>query len=151
MRVETTVDAATGQRHEHYIQEDGDFLVGVGPITGIITLDDGTAIDVNGGYACARSQEQADELAHKVSMHYVANGHPQDVDHLNDPDTPDNAPLVPVQRPFVYEAPDGELHVSEVGTPHGAHPLDEANGVFAIDGDPRIARVAHVAAKNQED
>lgn len=158
MRVETTVDAE-GRSHLHYIAEPGEHVLVTGPISGIKTLEDGTAVDVTPHAIVVADQAQADEVAHLIAMHHVENGHPHDIEVLTDPDT---GAQVPVQRPFVYEQPDGfepkpdvdgnpiVKYVTHVGCgiAHGDHPLDEANGITSLDADPRIAQVA---AQTKED
>lgn len=51
-------------------------VVLLGPIKGVITLDDGTEYDVNGDRAVVASPEHAAELADKVGDHYEKHGHP---------------------------------------------------------------------------
>lgn len=68
-----------------------------GPITGTVTLDDGTVVDVTQP-VIAVTDEQAAEIAHKIGERYAAEGHPDDIEA--DEETGDL-----VQREFVYEAP----------------------------------------------
>lgn len=131
MEVQTLPDGS-----KHYIFGPDEHAVMTGPVTGIVTLDDGTAVNVSDPYVAVDSPEKAAELAHQIAMIHVENGHPNDVDMLTDPET---GAKVPVQRPFVYQDPtSGDVHVG-VGTVHGDHPLDEANGITAGYADPRIA------------
>lgn len=50
-------------------------VVLTGPITGMITLDDGTVYDVTAP-GVEVPDEHAAELAHKIGQHYSENGHP---------------------------------------------------------------------------
>lgn len=97
MRVETTVDA-DGITHKHYIADPGETVVMTGPIQGLVTLDDGTKVNVNDPFVVVADQAQADELADKIGQHWAENGHPDDVE--NDDETGEL-----VQRDFVYVAP----------------------------------------------
>lgn len=119
MRVETTT-LPDGTQQQHYIADPGEILVMTGDVSGIKQLPDGTHVDVTPAYTPVTSQEHADALMHQIGMHHVEHGHPRDVDRLTDPDS---GAIVPVQRPFVYAAPDGKTHVG-VGTSVGEHPLD---------------------------
>ncbi len=74
-------------------------VVLTGPIKGRITLADGTPYDVNAYAVPVESPEHAAELAHLVSLHYEAEGHPDDIEY--DEESGDM-----VQRPFVYERSD---------------------------------------------
>lgn len=145
MRVETTYDADGVPSHT-YIFEPSEVAVMTGPVTGIKTLADGTAVDVGAPYVLVENQEQADELAHLIALEHVEKGNPNDVDHLVDPET---GKTVPVQRPFVYETPDGEVLVG-AGVAHGDHPLDEANNITSADADPRIAAAADATTTTKE-
>jgi hypothetical protein len=118
MRVETTVDA-DGREHKHYIGEPGEHLFVPGPVTGIMQLADGTQVNVTPD-VISLPQEQASELNDLIVDHWVANGHPDDIEMLTDPET---GALVPVQRPFVGVKSDGSV-VTGVGPPVGEHPLD---------------------------
>lgn len=69
-----------------------------GPIAGTVTLDDGTVVDVSQP-AIAVSDEQAEEIAHKIGERYAAEGHPDDIER-------DDETGELVQREFVYEAPE---------------------------------------------
>jgi hypothetical protein len=51
-------------------------VVLTGPIRTDITLDDGTVVDVRPDAVHCESQEQAIELAQKISEHYEEHGHP---------------------------------------------------------------------------
>lgn len=126
MRVEKIVNPETGQLVDNYVFEDGEIAVMTGPIQGVINLEDGTAINVNQPFVAVASQEQADELADKIGQHYAANGHPDDVDMLVDPDS---GKTVVVQRPFNYAAPDGSVTEGSTGTALGEHPLDQTQEV----------------------
>lgn len=52
------------------------FAVLTGPITGEITLDDGTTYDVTPYAVEVKSAEHAQILAHRIGVHYEQNGHP---------------------------------------------------------------------------
>lgn len=119
MRVEP-LTLPDGRVIDNYIAEEGEHLVVTGPVNGVVQLPDGTQVNVTPHVVALASPEQVEDLSHVIAMTHVENGHPLDVDTLTDPDT--GADVV-VQRPFVYEAPDGETHVG-VGTPVGEHPLD---------------------------
>lgn len=69
-----------------------------GPITGTVTLDDGTVVDVTQPVIPV-TDEQAAEIAHKLGERYAAEGHPDDIEL--DEETGEL-----VQREFVYVAPD---------------------------------------------
>lgn len=67
-----------------------------GPITGTVTLADGTVVDVSQP-VIAVTDETAEEIAHLIGERYAAEGHPDDVE----PDEDGNL----VQRDFDYQAP----------------------------------------------
>lgn len=119
MRVETTVDPTTGAQHKHYIGDPGEHLFVPGPVTGLMQLADGTEVNVTPD-VISLPEEKAAELNDLIVDHWVANGHPDDIDTLFDPETGN---YVPVQRPFVGVKSDG-TEVTGVGTPVGEHPLD---------------------------
>lgn len=48
-----------------------------GPITGTITLEDGTVVDVSPQIIEVATPEQAAEVADLIGRSYAANGHPQ--------------------------------------------------------------------------
>lgn len=73
-------------------------VVLTGPITGTVTLQDGTVIDVSPVAVEVADQAQADEVAHLVGLRYAAEGHPDDVEV--------DAKGKTVQRPFDYQAPE---------------------------------------------
>lgn len=79
-------------------------VVLTGPITGTVTLQDGTVVDVSPVGVPAVDQAQADEIAHLVGLRYAAEGHPDDVELDDDPDSDTYGQMV--QRPFDYQAPD---------------------------------------------
>lgn len=76
-----------------------DHVLLVGPISGVVTLEDGTAVNVTPAAVDVDhlSAAQVEELSHRVSMHYYENGHPDDIEVKDDGSV--------VQRPFEYEAP----------------------------------------------
>lgn len=121
MRVEKILNPDTGQLVDNYIFEDGEHAVMTGPIQGVITLDDGTAVNVSQPFVAVDTPEQAAELAEKIGLHYAENGHPDDVDMVEDPET---GKTVVVERPFNYTAPDGTVTEGSTGTALGEHPLD---------------------------
>lgn len=69
-----------------------------GPITGLITLDDGTVMDVSPSVIYAATQDQAADAADKISKFYESNGHPDDIEV-------DEESGKLVQRKFVYDRP----------------------------------------------
>lgn len=83
-----------------------------GPIQGLITLDDGTVVNVSPDQVDVDhlSADQVEELAHKVSLHYYEHGHPEDIEEGEDG---------PVQRPFHYEPPERFAHEVEAATQAG--------------------------------
>lgn len=119
MRVET-LTLEDGTVVPHYIAEAGEHLFAPGPVTGILTLEDGTAVNVTPPVIVLASEAQMVELNDAIIQIHVANGHPDDIDVLVDPES---GAEVPVQRPFVAELSNGET-VTGVGTPVGEHPLD---------------------------
>lgn len=54
------------------------FAVLTGPITGTVTLPDGTEVDVSAPVVMVDSQAAADAVAAAVGESYAANGHPTD-------------------------------------------------------------------------
>ena len=56
----------------------GEHVVLTGPITGTVTLPDGTEVDVSEEAVEAASPEQAEEIAHAVATRYAEEGHPTD-------------------------------------------------------------------------
>lgn len=79
-------------------------VVLTGPITGTVTLQDGTVVDVSAPGSPAIDQAQADEIAHLVGLRYAAEGHPDDIEVDDDPDSDTFGELI--QRPFDYQPPD---------------------------------------------
>lgn len=67
-----------------------------GPITGLLTLQDGTVVNVTPDVIEVADQDQADELSFLIGEHWVKHGHPDDIDETEDG---------PVQRPFVHDHP----------------------------------------------
>lgn len=65
-----------------------------GPVQGLMTLEDGTVINVTPA-AIEVTPEQAEELSFLIGEHWVKNGHPDDIDEDDDG--------TPVQRPFVHK------------------------------------------------
>lgn len=70
-------------------------VVLTGPITGLVTLKDGTVLNVTPAAVEVTGQEQADELSFLIGEHWVEHGHPDDIDEDEDGN--------PVQRPFVHQ------------------------------------------------
>jgi len=76
----------------------GTHAVLTGPITGLVTLEDGTVLDASPAVIYVDSEEQALDAADKIGKHYEANGHPDDIEV-------DEKTGKLVQRDFVYDAP----------------------------------------------
>lgn len=76
----------------------GDHVVLTGPITGTVTLPDGTVIDVSAPFIAVDSELRAAEVAHAIGLHWEAaeNVHPTQIDV--DPETGQ-----PVVNEFVYD------------------------------------------------
>lgn len=55
-----------------------------GPITGTVTLPDGTEVDVSNPVIEVKDQKQADEVAHAIAMRYHTEGHPTDPNFVYD-------------------------------------------------------------------
>lgn len=106
---------------DEYIAGPGETLVLTGPVRGLVTLSDGRSVDLSATYVAVRSPEEEAELFDAIGQIHVANGHPEDIDVLTDPETGES---VLVQRPFVHITSSGE-EVTGVGTPLGEHPLDD--------------------------
>ena len=68
-----------------------------GPITGTVTLDDGTVVDVTQP-VIAVDDARAAEIADKIGRRYAEEGHPDDIEV--DEETGEL-----VQRPFDYQPP----------------------------------------------
>jgi hypothetical protein len=87
-----------------------------GPIQGLVTLEDGTVVNVTPDVIEVAGQDQADELSFLIGEHWVKNGHPDDID-IDDDGTP-------VQRPFVhvhdkkFDKHPGKHKGKPAGTPH---------------------------------
>jgi hypothetical protein len=52
-------------------------VVLTGPITGTVTLDDGTVVDVTQPVIEVADKAQADAVAHQIGQRYAAEGHPE--------------------------------------------------------------------------
>lgn len=65
-----------------------------GPVQGLLTLKDGTVVNVTPAAIEVTGQDQADEISFLIGEHWVKNGHPDDIDEEDG---------APVQRPFVHE------------------------------------------------
>lgn len=87
-----------------------------GPIQGLLTLEDGTVVNVTPAVIEVTGQEQADEISFLIGEHWVKHGHPDDIDEDDDGN--------PVQRPFVHEHPakfdrhPRKFKGKPAGTPH---------------------------------
>ena len=57
----------------------------VGPITGTVTLPDGTVIDVTPEVVYVDTVEAAEQVAHAVSQRYAVEGHPTDPNYTYTP------------------------------------------------------------------
>lgn len=90
----TSVQIIPGQ----IIVPDDKIAVLVGPIPGSVTLADGRTVDVSGDVAVVDTQDDADEVAHLVGLHYKENGHPDDIEY-------DPKKKAMVQREFDYQPP----------------------------------------------
>ena len=75
---------------------EGEHVVLTGPITGTVTLEDGTRVDVSAPVVVVESQERAAEVAHAIGLHWQQpeNVHPQQIDITDDG---------PVINEFVYD------------------------------------------------
>ncbi|MGL5826897.1 MAG: hypothetical protein ACRCYU_19115 [Nocardioides sp.] len=74
-----------------------------GPITGVVTKGDGTVVNVTPGVIAVADQAEANELAHLIGLRYQAEGHPDDIEVDDNPDSDTYGQVV--QREFVYEVP----------------------------------------------
>lgn len=69
-----------GSPQYHWTQDDPTkAVVFTGPITGPVTLADGTTIDVTDAFVEVDSPAQAAELSDAIGARYVDEGHPSDV------------------------------------------------------------------------
>jgi hypothetical protein len=57
-----------------------------GPITGTVTLSDGTVVDVAADFAYVDTPEQAAEVADLIGRRYATEGHPKDPDFTYNPE-----------------------------------------------------------------
>lgn len=73
----------------------GTHVLLTGPITGSVTKEDGTVVDVSPGIIEVADTDEAEEIGFLIGEHWVANGHPDDVE----PDGKGNM----IQRPFVHD------------------------------------------------
>lgn len=91
-----------------------------GPIQGLLTLADGTVVNVTPPIVEVTGQDQADELSFLIGERWVEQGHPDDIDE----DVDDDGNTVYVQRPFVHEHHPrfddhpGKFKGTPAGTPH---------------------------------
>jgi hypothetical protein len=91
-----------------------------GPIQGLVTLQDGTVVNVNPDVIEVTGQDQADEIAFLIGEHWVRHGHPHDIDEEEDED----GNVVYIQRPFVhahhpkFDKHPGKHKGKPAGTPH---------------------------------
>lgn len=75
-----------------------------GPVTGILTLADGTQVNVTPTVIEVTSLEQAEEISFIIGEHFVEHGHPDDIDTV--PIENEDGVVVDqelIQRPFVHE------------------------------------------------
>lgn len=56
-----------------------------GPITGTVTLSDGTEVDVSPEVVYVATVEAAEQVAHAVGQHYADAGHPTDPNYTYQP------------------------------------------------------------------
>lgn len=76
---------------------EGTHVLLTGPIQGLVKLADGREINVTPAVIVVDDAD-AEEIAHRIGLHYYENGHPDDIEQDEDGN--------PVQRPFVYDAPE---------------------------------------------
>lgn len=79
-------------------------VVLTGPITGTVTTADGTVVDVSPVAVEVTDQAVADEIAHLIGLRYATEGHPDDVEVDDDPDSDSFGQRI--QREFVYIPPE---------------------------------------------
>ncbi len=60
----------------HYKFPPGTHVVATGPITGEVTLDDGTVYNVTPHYVAVRDKAHQAEVMHRIGLRYAAEGHP---------------------------------------------------------------------------
>lgn len=100
----------------------GSHVVLTGPIKGLLTLADGTVVNVSPDRIEVDSLEKAQEVAFLIGEHWVENGHPDDIDIEVD----DDGNEVPVQRPFFHDCDDKfEDHPGKCTAEPAGVPIDE--------------------------
>jgi hypothetical protein len=72
----------------------GQHVILTGPIRGTVTKADGTEVDVSAPVIAVDSIEEAEEISFLIGEHFVAVGHPDDVEV--------DEKGAAVQRPFVH-------------------------------------------------
>jgi hypothetical protein len=75
----------------------GEHALITGPISGTVTLEDGTVVDVTPPII-ELHPDKHEEVSFLIGEHFVQHGHPHDVEH-------DDATGEAVQRPFVHKHP----------------------------------------------
>lgn len=76
-----------------------------GPVTGIVNMEDGTPVNVTPAVIYFDSLEEAQTVAVKISEHYEANGHPDDIDIVDGE---------AIQREFVFDRDTSNENLSAV-------------------------------------
>lgn len=94
----------------------GTHVVLTGPMSGSVTLADGSTVDVGPREIEVDSPEKAAEVAHLIGLRYADEGHPDDVELDSDEESETFGQMV--QRPFVYVSPEelAELEISDEPT-----------------------------------
>ena len=85
----------------------GEHVMLTGPITGSVTTPDGQTFDVSPGVIAVDSPEQAELISALIGEHWVKNGHPDDIELDDDPDSDTHGELV--QRPFEHVFDEGKF------------------------------------------
>lgn len=101
---------------------EGGHLLLTGPVRAVITLEDGTDVDVTPAVIDVShlTQDQIDEIDHRICMIHFENGHPDDREIDLEEGSPTYGQLV--QRPFAYQPKERfKEHLKgkkAFGTPH---------------------------------
>lgn len=70
-----TPGSIVAEPHEH--------VVLTGPISGTVTTEDGTVVDVSAAGVVV-AEDKVDEVAHLIGLRYAAEGHPENPDFTYD-------------------------------------------------------------------